>query len=109
MHMVFQSFSESLHPRADDDFRRDIKRLCSKYEQDYVSSANKVSQTSKASVHPKDKENEFRPTTKKQKNVVTKKHTFVHPAPKETVNENDVTKVSKRINKKLKQLITALF
>ena len=34
--MVFQSFSESLHPRADDDFRRDIKRLCSKYEQDYV-------------------------------------------------------------------------
>ena len=83
----------------DGEFRKDIKRLCSKAEQDFVQALIRFHNRNIEGLHTAIRqEKRVKANKKKQKSNVTKTTAFMRSAPKETVNENNVTRVSKRIN-----------
>ena len=92
-----QKYRARARIKADSDFRKDIKRLRSKAEQDYVQALIRFHNRNIKGLHTAIKQEKRVQANKKQRNIVTKTTAFAHSAPKETVKDCNVTKVSKRI------------
>ena len=93
--------------KADGEFRKDIKRLRSKAEREYVQALIRFHNRNIEGLRSAIRQEKRVQAQKKQKSIVTKTTAFARSAPKETVNENTVTRVSKRI-KELKAEIMSL-
>ena len=102
-HLERQTCPKSLQYRAranikaDSEFRKDIKRLRSKAEQEYVQALIRFHNRNIEGLRTAIRQEKRVQANKKQKSIVTKTTAFARSAPKETVNENTVTRVSKKI------------
>ena len=74
-----------------------LKRLHSKAEKEYVQALITFHNWNIEGLRTAIRQEKRVQANKKQKSNVTKTTAFAHSAPKETVNENTVTRVSKRI------------
>ena len=103
-HLERQTCPKSLQYRAranikaDGEFRKDIKRLRSKAEQDFVQALIRFHNRNIEGLRTAIRQEKRAKANKKQKSNVTKTTAFTRSASKETVNENTVTRVSKRID-----------
>ena len=102
-HLERQTCPKSLQYRArakikaDGEFRKDIKRLRSKAEQDYVQALVRFHNRNIEGLRTAIRQEKRVQANKKRKSTVTKTTAFARSAPNETVNENTVTRVSNRI------------
>ena len=102
-HLERQTCPKSLQYRAranikaDGEFRKDIKRLRSKAEQEYVQALVRFHNRNIEGLRTAIRQEKRIQANKKQKSNVTKTTAFARSAHKETVNENTVTRVSNRI------------
>ena len=102
-HLEKQTCPKSLQYRAranikaDGEFRKDIKGLRSKAEQEYVQTSVRFHNRNIEGLRTAIRQEKRIQANKKQKSNVTKTTAFARSAHKETVNENTVTRVSNRI------------
>jgi len=87
---------------------RDIKRLRSKAEQDYLQALIRFHNRNIEGLRIAIKQGKRVQANKKQKSIVTKKTAFMRLAPKETVNKTNVSKRIDELRAEIMSLSTLL-